>query len=181
MGRAWTIWSCSALRRPVLKGHLINTKTPDEPRQTLLSSVQWQDMRQIKTHEIPADHKMEQENTLSTVRGVKHWNELCRKVVEISKPTQLDTVLDNLLWLTKLEPWEIGLNDLKRCLPIQTILWLFWHGQTEQICFLSGHWKFCYTKFCYTKLFEQSWLPWSKETFSRGCLNWCVDTLWSSG
>lgn len=108
--------------------------------------------------------------------GVKHWNELCWKVVEISKPTQLDTVLDKLLWLTQLEQREIGLIDLKRCLPVQTILWLFWHRQTEQICSLSGHWKFCYTK-----LFEQSWLLWSEETFSRGCLNWCVGTLWSSG
>lgn len=146
MGKGWNIWNCSVLRRPVTGVSYQCIKTPDGPRQTLLSSAQWQNMRQIKTQEIiPSDHKMEKENTLSTVRGVKHWNELCRKVIESSKPTQLDTVLDSLLWLTRPEQREIGLIDLKRCLPIQTILWLFWHGQTEKICFLSGLLKFCYT------------------------------------
>lgn len=146
MGRGWNIWSCLVLRRPVTGASYQCIKTPDGPRQTLFSSAQWQNMKQIKTHEIiPSDHKMEQENTLSTVRGVKHWNELCRKVTEISKPTQLDTVLDSLLWLTWLEQRAIGLIDLKECLPVQTILWLFWHGQSEQICFLSGLLKFCYT------------------------------------
>lgn len=108
MGRDWNIWSCSALRRPVTRASYQCIKTPDGPRQTLLSRVQGQDMRKTKTHEIPSDHKMEQESTLSTVRGVRYWNGLWKKVVEISKPTQLDTVLNSLLWLTELEQREFS-------------------------------------------------------------------------
>lgn len=82
-------------------------------------------MRQIKTHEIPFDHKMEQESTLSAMKGVKHWKELCRKVLKISKPTQLDTLLDSLLWQTELEQREFcDYSDM---------------GELSKSVFLIGH------------------------------------------
>lgn len=72
-------------------------------------SSKWQEKRQwaqIEIQDIPCRHKKKKNPLVFTVRVIKHWNRLPRKVMESQSlethETQLDTVLGNLLSLTLL-------------------------------------------------------------------------------